>query len=49
MIQKHREEVQEKMKKRRETFGRLNRQTRKGQPIMANQIEHLLDKIQSQT
>ncbi|XP_058969078.2 uncharacterized protein [Pocillopora verrucosa] len=49
MIQKHREEVQEKMKKRRETFGRLNRRTRKGQPIMANQIEHLLDKIQSQT
>jgi len=49
MIQKHREEVREKMKKRRETFGRLNRRTRKGQPIMANQIEHLLGKIQSQT
>lgn len=47
MIEKHREEVREKMKKRRETFGRLNRRTRKGQPIMANQIEHLLDKIQS--
>ena len=47
MIQKHREEVQEKMKKRRETFGRLNRRTRKGQPVMANQIEHLLGKIQS--
>ena len=49
MIQKHREEVREKMKKRRETFGRLNRRTRKGQPIMANQIEHLLGKIQAQT
>ena len=49
MIQKHREEVREKMKQRRETFGRLNRRTRKGQPIMANQIEHLLGKIQSQS
>lgn len=49
MIQKHREEVREKMKKRRETFGRLNRRTRKGQLIMANQIEHLLGRIQAQT
>jgi len=49
MIQKHREEVREKMKQRRETFGRLNRRTKKGQPIMANQMEHLLGKIQSQS
>ncbi|XP_068717509.1 uncharacterized protein [Montipora capricornis] len=48
MMEKHREEVQEKLKKRRETFGRLNRRTRKGQPVMANQIEYLLEKIQSQ-
>ena len=49
MIQKHREEVREKMRKRRETFGRLNKKTRRGQPVMANQIEHLLGKIQSKS
>lgn len=49
MIQKHREEVREKMRKRRETFGRLNKKTRRGQPVMANQIEHLLVKIQSKS
>ncbi|XP_074637959.1 uncharacterized protein LOC141896585 isoform X1 [Acropora palmata] len=48
-IQKHREELQEKVKKRRETFERLNRRTRKGQPVMADRIEFLLEKIQSQT
>lgn len=49
MIQKHREEVREKMRKSRETFGRLNKKTRRGQPVMANQIEHLLGKIQSKS
>ncbi|XP_073245046.1 uncharacterized protein [Porites lutea] len=49
MIQKHREEVREKMRKRRETFGRLNKKTRRGQPVMANQIEHLLGKIQGKS
>ena len=49
MVQKHREELQENVKKRRETFERLNRRTRKGQPVMADRIEFLLEKIQSQT
>ena len=37
------------IKERRETYKKLNKRTKKGQPVMANQIEHLLQKIQSQT
>ncbi|EDO38948.1 predicted protein [Nematostella vectensis] len=40
-------ELQESLKRRRETHKQLTKRTQRGQPVMANQISHLLQKIQS--
>jgi hypothetical protein len=46
MRQKRREDLKQKEERRRETKRRLNQRTKRGQPIMANHIECLLEKIE---
>ena len=44
--QKRREDLKRKEEKRMETNRKLNERTKRGQPIMANHIECLLEKIE---
>ena len=46
MRQRRREEMKQKEEKRRETKRKLKERTKRGQPIMANHIECLLEKIE---
>lgn len=44
---KHRETVMKNIKKRKEVNKALSRRTKKGQPVMKSQIEHMLEKIKA--
>ena len=45
--QKHYETVMKNIEKRKKTSKALSKRTKKGQPVMANQIKFMLDKIKT--